>query len=207
MSRAKRIREHYEPRIVPGRKNYDVLDWASATSQRARFTVLARSVELGGRSLLDVGCGLGDLLAFLTDRGIAVQYTGVDIVGKMVERAERKFPDARFIHADPFTEDPFGDERFDVVFCSGTFNLDLGNGREFMPGALKRLAGWAREYLVFNLLHVRAAGYGYCAYYDPAEVLPWVAPIAREVQVIDDYLPNDFTVICRLGDPVGPPGR
>ena len=87
------------------------------------------------------------------------------------------------------------------------FWLDLGNRREFVPRALKRLAGWAREYLVFNLLHVRAAGYGYCAYYDPAKVLPWVTPIAREVQVIDDYLPNDFTVICRLGDRGGPPGR
>ena len=206
MSRTKRIREHYEPRILPARKHFDILDWASVASQQARFAVLVRNVDLAGKSLLDVGCGLGDLLAFLTARGIAVEYTGVDIVEKMVERARRQHPAARFIHADPFADDPFGEERFDVVFCSGTFNLDLGNDRQFVPRALKRLSELAREYLVFNLLHVRAASHGYCAYYDPAEVLPWVTPMAREVRLVDDYLPNDFTVICRLGDEPGAPG-
>ena len=68
MSKIKKIRRHYEHRITPERENFDVLDWACAESQQTRFAVLADNVELAGRSLLDIGCGLGDLRTFLDER-------------------------------------------------------------------------------------------------------------------------------------------
>jgi len=96
---------------------------------------------------------------------------------------------------------PFAPGSFDVVFCSGAFNLNLGNNDEFLPRAVARLFELAREYVVFNLLHVRSA----CddpkyAWYDPADVRGAVRPFAADCRILDDYLPNDFTVICRKAD-------
>ena len=198
MSKKQRIQQHYEPRITPGRPNYDVLDWANPTSQQARFVVLADNVDLAGRSLLDVGCGLGDLLAFLKQRRVEVDYTGVDLIERMVQAARQQHGDATFVQADVFRADPFDGRRFDVVFCSGALNLNLGNNREFLPVAVEQLLTFANDQVVFNLLHARSSykepAY---AYHDPADVLRRLAHLPCSMHIRDDYLPNDFTVFCR----------
>jgi len=197
MKRKRAIHSHYEPRISPYRAGYDILDWASPESQQARFKVLGENISLAGKSLLDVGRGLGDLCGFLKDRKIAVDYTGVDLIAKMVEAARQRYPDGRFVCADIFQEDTFQPEQFDVVFCSGAFNLNLGNNREFLPVAIRRLLELSREYVVFNLLHHRARGTdGRYFYFDPEDVRRLLAPTECEMRFIDDYLPNDFTAIC-----------
>jgi SAM-dependent methyltransferase len=204
--RREKIRSHYEPRIKGRRPSHEVLDWASAASQEARFRVLVENVPLAGKSLLDVGCGLGDLFAYLKRRGIVVEYTGVDLLEKMVDAARKRNPDAHFIQADVFTEETFLPGQFDVVFVSGAFNLNLGNNLDFLAGAVRLLLDVSRECAVFNLLHKRAPHdddrYFYC---EPAEVLEILAPLHCRPRIIDDYLPNDFTVICRkLTEKQGP---
>ncbi|HUT60383.1 MAG TPA: class I SAM-dependent methyltransferase [Phycisphaerae bacterium] len=205
-SKAEAIRGHYEPRISPRREHFDVLDWASAFSQERRFDVLVRHVELAGRSLLDVGCGLGDLLGYLLRRGIDTEYTGVDISKKMLQAARRNHPDGRFVCADVFADEPrggpLGETGFDVVFCSGVFNLNLGNNRQFAARAIPRLCLLARQAAAFNMLHKRAAASDPAYFYfDPDEVLPLVPAAGWRAQLIDDYLPNDFTILCRRTGP------
>ena len=199
MSRRKKIRKHYEPRIHPEKASHEILDWSSCDSQIARFEVLLGNIDLAGKSLLDVGCGLGDLWKFLGQRGVPVTYTGVDLLEKMVEEAGRRCPDARFVVADIFAGEAFGNERFDVVFCSGAFNLDLGNNLEFLVRAVRRMLELSRRWVVFNLLHERARRfYSHRAYryYEPEEVLRLLEPLGCRTRVVDDYLPNDFTMIC-----------
>ena len=197
MSRKKKIRRHYKGRIKRRRENYDILDWASAESQQARFAVLVREIDLAGKSLLDVGAGLGDLWAFIKARRLGVDYTGVDLLDEMVRVAERMHPDARFVQADIFADDMFEDRRFDVVFCSGVLNLNLGNNHKFLPIAAARMLHLANEAAVLNLLHVRQAGRDKTYfYYDPADVVDLLRPLGCRLQLIDDYLPNDFTIIC-----------
>jgi cyclopropane fatty-acyl-phospholipid synthase-like methyltransferase len=197
VSRKKAIHSHYEPRISQYRANHEILDWANSESQLARFEVLAGHIDLRGLSLLDIGCGLGDLWAFLKARKLGVRYTGVDLVAKMVAAAQAGHADGRFVTGDVFADDLLGPERFDVVFCSGIFNLDLGNNEQFIPRALARLFELSGRYVAFNMLHIRAkTRYAHCYYIDPAKVLALVAPLARSSQCIDDYLPNDFTIVC-----------
>jgi SAM-dependent methyltransferase len=205
MKRKQRILRHYEPRIGTARENFEVLDWASAASQQGRFAVLTRNLDLGGKALLDVGCGLGDLLTYLNSLNIRVDYTGIDISEKMILAARQMHEkDGRFIQADLFDsaaapqEEKLSGQTFDVVFCSGMFNLNLGNNSKFLSLAIARLMDLAKQYLVFNLLHARAGYHDeYYAYYDPGEVSTAIPNEGWEIRIIDDYLPNDFTVICR----------
>ncbi len=190
------IRAHYEPRIAAGGPNHEIVNWASAAAQQARFEVLIDHVPLAGRSLLDIGCGVGDLPALLDERGIECDYTGVDILERMVEVCRQRLPGRRFLWADVFTDSPLEPASFDVVFCSGAFNLDLGNNRQFLPRAVRRMAELSRRHVVLNLLHARAElKEDRYFFYDPREVVEIVRPLGAEVTVIDDYLHNDFTVI------------
>ncbi|MGW6857847.1 class I SAM-dependent methyltransferase [Streptomyces xanthophaeus] len=56
--------------------------------------------HLGGTpsSVLDVGCGTGEDVAYFAARG--VDAVGVDLQPQMLQRAAHKFPGARFIEAD-----------------------------------------------------------------------------------------------------------
>ena len=193
-----RIRKHYEPLIGKDTPGHRAADWSDELAQQIRFAVLGDNVELTRRSLLDVGCGTGDLWAFLRERGIEADYVGVDLLAKAIAEARRRHPDARFETVDVFQPGAFAPESFDVVFCSGAFNLDVGNNRDFLPVAASRLIELSREATAFNLLHARAAStYSHCFYWQPDEVREILADFAGQVEIIDDYLMNDFTVICR----------
>lgn len=48
-------------------------------ARKVRFEALTSIGDLNNSSVLDVGCGFGDLYGYLVGRGIKVDYTGVDI--------------------------------------------------------------------------------------------------------------------------------
>lgn len=194
------IKNHYLPRMTPGRPHHDILNWAAAETQLERFAVLPRFVDVSGKHILDVGCGLGDLAEFLRVAGYTFEYTGVDILSAMVDRAAELHPEDRFVHADLFGDapTPLTGETFDIVYTSGAMNLNLGNNMAFVAHALPNLYAFAEEVLVANFLSTRQMDREETYYYyEPDEILALARSFCRRVDLIDDYLPNDFTILCR----------
>lgn len=66
-----------------------------------------------GESLLDWGCGTGDLVESLSE---TVDYVGFDTADGMIDRARRDHPGRRFA-----TREPHG--HYDLIACIGPFNL------------------------------------------------------------------------------------
>ena len=81
--------------------------------------MLLDHVPLEGGSLLDVGCGLGDLYGFLKREGVACDYTGMDILPAMVEQARTSWPEGRFMVGDVRSEDLFPRSPSTMVSASG----------------------------------------------------------------------------------------
>ena len=77
-------------------------------------TVVERAAPGRGGSLLDLGCGTGELCRLATDRGARV--TGIDSDAGQIERARRLVPEATFEVGDIQTL-PFPDGSFDAVTC------------------------------------------------------------------------------------------
>ncbi len=197
MSR-ERIDRHYRDRIHDDADGADIVDWASPAHQQVRFDTLIDHVPLAGKAILDVGCGVGDLLGRLHARQIDCDYVGVDLLEAMTAQARKRYPAGRFDTLDIFTDPaPLAPESFDVVFASGTFNLHMGDHEAFLARAIKRMLTLSREIVAFNLLHVRSPmPCDYCVYFDPDDVLAMIADLPCQARIIDNYLPNDFTVIC-----------
>ncbi|GHV20915.1 hypothetical protein AGMMS49959_09170 [Planctomycetales bacterium] len=210
MSHAEFIRNFYSQRLAAAAENrdhYDILDWASAAAQQARFQVLAEHLTAAfaaAPALLDVGCGFADLATYLAARRLPARYVGVDLNAELLAaarlaaaRAENPALDLRC--GDIFTDEHlFAPREFDVVFASGVFNLRLDNNAAFASNAIRRLQRFAKHSVVVNFLHRRAATkYDECFYYSPPAMLAETQSPDWETSLRDDYLENDFTLIFR----------
>jgi len=168
----------------------------SRESQEVRFDVLTRIGDLHGASVLDVGCGFGDLHDFLEKRGIPVRYTGLDLQPAFIEEARRRHPGDEFVCADVEAFEP--KEPPDYIFISGTFNVKFREDQDtWVFGTLRRLFEKARCGLAINMLstyydpgHFRDDMF-YCK---PERALAEAHAITRWVTLRHDYLPHDFTL-------------
>jgi SAM-dependent methyltransferase len=77
----------------------------------------ALDLPLAGRSVIDVGCGIGRLSEFFMERGCDVLC--VDGRGENIEQLRRLYPERRAAVVDVTTDQLLEHGSFDVVFCYG----------------------------------------------------------------------------------------
>lgn len=177
-------------RFGPGPK---ALLWWDYRSMAIRFRELVKSVPVEGRSIMDAGCGLGDLLPYLYAKSPDFQYLGVDKNKEFIKIAKQRYEGHKFKVGDPFNK-TIG--RFDIVISSGVMN---GNTKDW-PAKRKRMIAnlfkQADEALVFNM----AGGSrpipndSLIAYADAGEIRDYCKTLAKRVELKTDYLDQDFTI-------------
>jgi SAM-dependent methyltransferase len=210
MDRQKQI-EYFEGLLEKHGENYLALDWNSPESQRVRFSVFSEIFIYGRKaaniSVLDVGCGFGDLYAFFRDTGLIKQnkisYTGYDISPKIIEAAKRKYPEARLELKDILEEKET--KKFDYLFCSGVFNIrttDLESHLDFVKSMLARMFELSNFGLAVNFLSEGAIpiavpedlNSGRYFYFSPEIMLGYCRLICSRYILRHDYHLGDFTV-------------
>ena len=171
------------------------LGFRTRSSQERRFDALLALGDLHGRTVLDVGCGFGDFLAYLRDHGIEPRYTGLDICEPMIRRCNERFDGtgAHFHVGDVLAWEP--DEAPDFVVASGIFGLDARDARARIRPTLRRMYDWARIGMATNFLSQRSLEPAEArVYVDPAEALEMALALTPAVRLDHSYLPNDFTI-------------
>ena len=185
----------YEDKVRRFGYDHRGLGFRTRTSQEKRFEALLGLGDFHGRRLLDVGCGFGDFLAFLRDRGVRPAYTGLDLCEPMVARGRERFGagEGRFLAGDVLEYTP--DEPFDYVVASGIFGLDAPGARERVGPTVARMFDWARIGAAANFLSRRSPAPAQArVYLDPAEILDLALSLTPSVRLDHTYLPNDFTI-------------
>ena len=186
------------------------VSWRACWDQQLRFEVLCEI--LGGAprqpapTLLDVGCGLGDLLPFLERRGQAVRYVGVDVLPEMVARARLRHPGQRFEVHDLLTDgDPPGGP-FDYVFASGTLSVRGPDHEAHVRHMLERMFELCRYGLAVNFQSARVRG-RYAPgeqdrdiyYADPLATYAFCRTLTPRTVLREDVFPTDFAVLLFRG--------
>ena len=101
------------------------------------------------------------------------------------------------MHADLLKENPFGEETFDVAFCSGIFNLETGDNAELLTAFMGLLTHLVQGTVVINLLSVASPDrLDRYHYFDPQAVLREALKFFDDVTIDESYLCNDFSLIC-----------
>lgn len=74
-------------------------------------------------SVLDLGCGNGQLLEFFKEKGLACDYTGVDFSDALLAVARRQNHEASFIRGDVNQLSTLVSDRFDFVIYSHVIEM------------------------------------------------------------------------------------
>ena len=189
--------DYYEELLKDHGAGYRAVGWGSVEAQLARFEkmlpwIIDPSVQKF--SMLDVGCGLGDLYGYLCEQGLVCEYTGVDICAPFIELAQKRYPKARFLLLDLLVEDL--PELFDYVLASGTFNSKLRDNWAFLRLMLEKMFTLCQRGVAANMLRSKVDyREDHLFYYDPQLVLDMCHELTDNVTLYEDYGLYEFTVL------------
>jgi trans-aconitate 2-methyltransferase len=201
---------------IKGAYNWDAADYASHSSaQRAWARELIDKLKLRGHEdVLDLGCGSGDVTAWLAETVPRGAVTGIDSSADMIALAKRNFPPDKYPHLNFRQLDVRNldyQESFDIVFSNAVLHwihdhqpvLD-GISRSLRPGGktLLQMGGRgnaADMVAIMNILiqedswksYFREFTFPY-AFYAPAEYRSWLAAAGLEAERVE-LIPKDMS--------------
>ena len=177
---------------------HQTVGWGSKTSQELRFEVLLRNLDLENKTILDVGCGLGDLAAFIHSRAIKnFSYIGIELVPDFIEISQQRFKDnanIRFIRHDM---EKLSDLvlNVDIVLISGALSLKIGDNWNLMKKTVNDAFKLCKECLTVNFLTSYADFYLDKDYhFQPEKVFAFAKSLSPKVNLIHDYPLYEFTI-------------
>lgn len=128
--------------------DYDKVGWHSGEDgQKNRFKVLLDIGVKDGDSIVDFGCGLGDLYGYLRDNNYKVKYIGVDICDFLIEQAKEKYPKGKFVTINSLND---VSSNFDWFIASGVFTY--GYKIKEVLEVFKQAFNMCNKGLSFNML-------------------------------------------------------
>ena len=171
------------------------LRWRSHSSQEIVLENTISDIDFEGKSVLDVGCGFGDILPYIEQKTNKFEYLGIDITPEFISEARKKYPGYAFIEGDWM--ELFN--KHDVVICSGVLNNNVECDQyQYREEAISLMIDNAREVLAFNM----AGGHpqpqnkrSYKVYYvDSLKILRFCFQKTSKIIFRHHYRNKDFTV-------------
>lgn len=127
-----------------GRSRSHIVAWEERGSQVKNWNMISNHVK-DGDSVLDFGCGIGDILNFFKRKGIKIgDYKGVDINPEFISIAKETYPDSDFQLIKKVDEIQ---GKYDVVCASGVFTWFITK-RDFIKTITKLYNTANREVLM-----------------------------------------------------------
>jgi trans-aconitate methyltransferase len=205
-------RTKYQHRYVERLQKYGhdprTLGWASG-KQAERFAVLTSFVPLDSiDSVLDVGCGFGDLCGFLRQRGFRGRYVGIDFIPELIEIGRSRFADADLRVSDLSTFSSV--DGFGLVVASGIFNARLHHQDNLahIKESLARMFSLCTRVMAVDFLtsyvDFRREDLYYMA---PEEAFGCAKAMTRRVSLRHDYMPFEFALGLFRDDRLGADAR
>jgi len=193
---SKKIKLSYQKKFSQFGVGPKSLFWGSKGAAHQRFRQFWAEIDFSGKSVLDVGCGFGELGNFLTKRYENVNYTGIDIVPEFIAEAKKLYPSLNFIEGDYFGN-PLA-QKFDVIICSGGLNSNVADNTDYRTKAIKTMYTYSNKIAAFNMLggfpQPETKTDSNVWYADSLKILKTCMEITPRVILRAHYHPKDFTI-------------
>jgi SAM-dependent methyltransferase len=198
----KKVEEYYSDKITRFGPIPAGADWNSRESQYIRFNQLSKIIDQPASfSILDYGCGYGELYTYLSNKYNNFKYTGFDISPQMIEAAKAK----NELIKDNFTNNFENIEKSDYVIASGVFSVKLDTPAEewkqYVLDNLQKINDLNESAFSFNITtiysdkeHMR----DHLFYADPLFFFDYCKKnFSKYVAVLHDYPLYEFTILVR----------
>lgn len=165
--------------------------------QEIRFEELLSFFDCEGKSILDIGCGFGDLNRILSHHANVYSYTGIDLVSDLIIEGQNRYPqkNIKFLNADflgyQFTE------QFDIVVASGIFNHKFQSGENdiFVERVIQKAWTLCTNGIALDFLSDKVEyGYDHTYHNNPERILRLAYNFSRNVALRNNYMPFEFCV-------------
>jgi SAM-dependent methyltransferase len=185
----------------------EALGWKCPDTQSKRFEVIAGAADFNGSSILDVGCGHGDLKAFLDERFVDFSYIGIDHLPEFIAQAEVRYDASprTWFYCRDFSKLEL--PRVDYVIASGALGYRCAEP-QFHLEMVRKMYRTAGRALIFNALdaaffpdHPLLVGR------DREELVAYCRGLCPDVTVVSGYLDDDFTICMVRADVPAALGR
>ena len=188
--------KRYTDRYNIYRHEIKTLGWGSQEMQEYRFSQLAKYVNMHDKSLLDIGCGFGDLFNYLEKHDVLLnKYIGWDINYNLIADTRVFSPKASLKVFDIALEKP-AKPVANIGCMFGLLNWNL-NDREKNYDYSMRLISNAFEAVTDVLVVDFLSSYitadypkeDIVFYHDPSVMLSKLYSLTSNVDMIHSYLP------------------
>jgi SAM-dependent methyltransferase len=199
LERATVMHFHRHRIALHGIDSVESMGWREPASQRGRFETIAAAIDADHSTVLDVGCGTGDLKRFLDERFSGVSYLGIDQQPEFIAAARARHQgdaSAVFIEGNA---DRLPLPRADHVIACGLLGYRSANPRHLFQ-TIARLFAAAHQTLVFNVLDQRRfpADHPLLVGRDVAAVDAFCRQLCGDVTLVEGYAVDDATFVLRL---------
>tara|TARA_B100000700_G_scaffold251580_1_gene282726 strand:- start:1023 stop:1676 length:654 start_codon:yes stop_codon:yes gene_type:complete len=195
------LERYYDHSSDQFNNHIESVGWRSKQQQELRFKILLDHIKypIESLSLLDVGCGLGDLYDYLCREKKQCHYQGIDISSKLIQAANTAYPKGQFkqLALEQLPKTP----QYDIIIASGTFSIadPKSPKMETLMAILQHLYQRCKVTLAFNLLDIKAKPSDkptrYLRYFEPEKVHKYCQTLCPESELVTGYLDNDFSII------------
>lgn len=120
------------------------------------YSLLFDNISLKGEvSILDIGCGKAELLAFLNNNYSEIKidrYLGLDLVEEFLDVAQLNYPEYEF-RLQNFISDQFlPKQTFTIVVAIGVLISRVNNYQEFVECFIRKMVRFGSSHILFNLI-------------------------------------------------------
>lgn len=188
------LKEDYDKSLEMYGAGPKALLWWDYRSMAIRFKELVKDIPIEGKTVMDAGCGLGDLLPYLYAKSVNFHYVGYDKKPEFIEEAKRHYEGHDFRVGDPLNH-RLG--LYDIVISSGVMNGNVKNWVKKRQKMIANLFDQTGEVLAFNM----AGGLrpipddSLIAYADANEIYEYCKTLTKHVELNTAYLDKDFTIV------------
>ena len=190
----------YKPLVKKYGSDHRAVGWKNRYNQRIRFHTFCNEFNFFKKSVLDVGCGLGDFYHYLKSLKKDVKYTGIDACEQMIQTAKDAYPSGQFYTT--WLEEYQTKIPFDSVVASGVFALRVPDQKNYFVRQLQCAYSLSRETLMANILTTetpKKEQFKCFYYYDPVDLLllKKLTPSPKYINIITGYLKGDATIVIK----------
>lgn len=175
--------------------------YGSEVSQTERFRNVLQYFNFDNKTLLEIGCGTGDFLFYLLNRGPApTSYIGLDPFEEMIKRAMSRMAPLPNIRIKLLCNDYLKiSQEPDIIVAFSVFDRKFGNfniSKSYMEKMVEKMICEAKEgiYVTFLSAYKIINDFGEALFY-PQEIFEFAHRLSERVIIDHSYMPNAFSLV------------
>ena len=192
--------ERYNERYKEFGYSPKTLGWLKG-KQDIRFDILTSLYNCENKTILDIGCGFGDLNKTLRQKTQAYQYIGCDLCENLIKEGRELYPDAHFYIGDFLKINIM--ENVDWCIASGPFNhkFEKEGNYDFIKSVMKKAYEISKDGFSFDFISDKVDYKDEHIFYaTPEKILSFAYELSRNVVLRSDYMPFEFSIFVFKDD-------